>query len=79
MKFNDLEEIAIAWFRSRNPTAEQQQLALERLAVCDTCEFKQNSILFDGYKCSACGCPLHKKIFSTAGSSGVCPKGKWSR
>lgn len=79
MKFGDLGEIAIAWYRAANPTVEQQQLALERLAVCDTCEFKQKSKLFDEYKCSACGCPLHKKIFSTVGSSGVCPKGKWSR
>jgi len=79
VRFSDLGEIAIAWYRAANPTVEQQEIALERLTVCDTCEFKQPSKLFNGYKCGACGCPLHKKIFSSVSGPHACPKAKWSR
>lgn len=78
MTFSDLGDIAIAWRRAANPTPEQQALADERLAVCDTCEFKQRGFVFD-YKCGACGCPLHKKIFSSTIGSHACPKHKWAR
>ena len=40
MKFAELGEIALAWYRSANPTPEQQDLAIERLAVCGSCEFR---------------------------------------
>lgn len=73
---SELGDIAMAWFRSLHPTAEQEARAAQRLTVCDTCAYKRPSMLFDGYVCGACGCPLHKKIF-TEQSSG-CPKGKWS-
>lgn len=79
MTFADLGDIAIAWYRAANPTPEQQDLALERLAVCDDCEFKQSSTVWDGYKCGACGCPLHKKIFTPQRGATACPKGKWAR
>jgi hypothetical protein len=78
MKFTDLGEIAIAWYRSANPTPEQQDLAIERLAICGACEFSKRTSVFDIYKCSACGCPLHKKVFSSPGPN-ACPKGKWPR
>lgn len=78
MKFSDLGEIALAWYRATNPTPEQQDLAIERLAICDTCEFKVPATGKGSYKCSACGCPLHKKIFSSRGPN-MCPKGKWAQ
>lgn len=78
MTFADLGEVAMAWYRYTNPTPEQQDLAIERLAVCEPCEFRAPAVLFGGYKCSACGCPLHKKVFSSP-RSGACPKGKWPR
>lgn len=77
MKLSNLGEIAMSWYRSLNPTPEQEELAIERFAVCDTCEFRVPATLFDGYKCDACGCPLHRKVF-TFNRNG-CPKGKWSR
>lgn len=77
MKFTELGEIAIAWYRAADPTPEQQLLALERLAVCESCVHCVKSNRFVGYKCDACGCPIHTKIF--ASSAQGCPKGKWNR
>ena len=78
MKFVDLGEIAMAWYRAANPTPEQQDLAIERLAVCGPCEFRVPTTMLNGYKCSACGCPLHTKVFSSPRPD-ACPKGKWQR
>jgi len=79
VRFSDLGEIAIAWYRAANPTVEQQEIALERLTVCDTCEYKTAVPSRNSYKCGACGCPLHKKIFSPVVGPAACPKAKWSR
>lgn len=78
MKFVDLGEIAMAWYRAANPTPEQQDLAIERLTVCGPCEFRVPTTMLNGYKCSACGCPLHAKVFSSPRPD-ACPKGKWRR
>jgi len=78
MKFAELGEIALAWYRSANPTPEQQDLAIERLAVCGSCEFRAPAPMFNGFKCSACGCPLHNRVFASP-SPNACPKGKWVR
>ena len=41
----DLKEVSIAWFRSFNPTPEQQAMADERLAICEACpEAKVNQL-----------------------------------
>jgi len=77
MKVPDLLEIAIAWKRSFNPTPEQEEIGLERMAVCNTCEFKEFRELTKHYACGACGCPLARKIYSP--KVGACPKKKWAR
>lgn len=76
MTLNELGDIAMSWYRSMNPTQAQHNRAMLRLSICNTCEFKERAVLFDGYKCAACGCPLHKKIFTEHATG--CPKGKWS-
>lgn len=80
MKFPDLGEVAVAWYRAANPTPEQQELANKRLDICHSCEFmvpSEGFPAFRGYKCSACGCPIHKKIFSPSPGPQACPKQKW--
>lgn len=77
MKIPDLKEIALAWAHSMKPTPEQQAIADARLAICDTCEFKEFVKLTRFYKCNACGCPINKKVFSPSGAD-ACPKGKWA-
>ena len=72
----NLFEIAKAWVISFNPSKEQQELADERVKVCDSCEFKKFSSTLWIFYCSACGCPLDKKIFSPENS---CPKEKWKK
>lgn len=79
MKLPDLGEIATAWVRSTNPTSEQQEIAEERLAVCGVCEFRVRSEVMDWWKCNACGCPIHKKIFSPKPGPDACPYAKWMR
>jgi hypothetical protein len=71
---NKIKEIAVSWWRAENPTKEQSDLAQERLAICMSCEKRQESIVF-GYVCGQCGCPLGKKIFSEVEQP--CPLNKW--
>jgi ribosomal protein L37E len=68
-----IAEIINAWIISFNPNEEQKTLALNRVNICDTCEYKKYVIKKP--ICSACGCPLSKKIFSE--KQNACPKGKW--
>lgn len=79
MKFSDLGEIAVAWYRFANPTPEQQDIAQERLNICESCESHVYVSTRRGYKCDVCGCPTHKKIFSPKPGPNACPKAKWSR
>lgn len=67
-------EIFNAWKVAMNPSEDQKQIAEDRLKVCMQCEFKMDNPVLH---CSACGCPLGKKIFSQVPKS--CPKGKWER
>jgi hypothetical protein len=71
------KEIFDAWVTAINPTEKEKELANKRLDVCKGCEFRKETI--KGYKwstiCSACGCPLSKKVFSNAFNP--CPKGIW--
>lgn len=69
----DFTEIINAWIISINPNEEQKTLALNRANICDTCEYKKYVIKKP--ICSACGCPIEKKIFSE--KQNPCPKGKW--
>ena len=68
-------EIIKAWWIAENPTEEQSIIAEQRLEVCINCEYNENSLLFN-MKCSKCGCPISKKIFSP--KKGSCPIGKWN-
>jgi ribosomal protein L37E len=68
-----IAEIINAWIISFNPNEEQKTLALNRVNICDTCEYKKYVIKKP--ICSACGCPISKKIFSE--KQNACPKGKW--
>lgn len=77
MTFDDLGVVSVAWYRSMNPTPAQEALAQERLGVCTSCEERAWAPAFQWWKCSACGCPLHKKIFSPRPGSDACPRGKW--
>jgi hypothetical protein len=75
MKIPNMLEIAVAWKRAANPTEEQQLIAEQRMNICDTCEFKQFVEKRMYFKCSACGCPIQKKVYSPKERS--CPKDKW--
>ena len=55
-------EIINAWIISINQNEEQKTLALNRANICNTCEYKKYVIKKP--ICSACGCPITKKIFS---------------
>jgi len=79
MKIPDLKEIAISWMRAANPTPEQQLVAEERVAVCDTCPLKHYQRLTHMWVCGACGCPLNKKVYSPKLGPEACPKGNWVR
>jgi ribosomal protein L37E len=68
-----IAEIINAWIISFNPNEEQKTHALNRANICNTCEYKQYVIKTP--ICSACGCPISKKIFSE--KQNACPKGKW--
>ena len=67
-------EIFNAWQISMNPTEDQQTIAEERLSICLSCEFKREEPFL---LCSACGCPLKKKVYSQISNS--CPKDKWNK
>jgi hypothetical protein len=69
---NKIVEIFTAWGISFNPNDEQAQLAAERIAVCNECEFKESKPI---QRCTVCGCALKAKIFTPV--KNTCPKGKW--
>jgi uncharacterized paraquat-inducible protein A len=72
---NKFIEIAKAWIAAVNPTEEQQKIADQRIAVCNTCDFKKYNEVIDQYYCGSCGCILKGKIYSPVEKS--CPKGFW--
>jgi hypothetical protein len=75
MRIPNIAEIAAAWYRAANPTEEQALEAARRIAICDACEMKKFIPLSRMHICSACGCPISKKVFSPNIHS--CPLGKW--
>jgi hypothetical protein len=82
---SSLVNIAKGWYNLARH--QNQELALERLAVCDTCEFKRQmnaagALLVtminhasSTYYCGDCGCPLAAKVSEP---SEACGKNKWS-
>ena len=73
--FNEILKSFIISFR---PSLTQQELANNRLEICNTCEAKK--IVLKKLKqttiCGECNCVLHKKIFTPL--KGKCPLGKWN-
>lgn len=63
---------------------ENQQLSIERMKICATCQFaKESSFLkllkgearnMDAIYCTQCGCPTNEKSLVTDES---CPQNKW--
>ena len=72
--FDKVKEIAESWIIANNPSEAQLKLAEERLKICRGCDKMAKSTL-GHFKCSECGCPISKKIFSPAYDS--CPLHKW--
>lgn len=69
---NKIEEIFRAWSIAFNPNEAQNGLAIKRLEICESCEFKSDVPI---KRCTVCGCALKGKVFSPV--TGACPKGKW--
>ena len=69
---NKIEEIFKAWKISYNPNDLQSELAIKRMEICNTCEYKKDSPVIH---CGQCGCLLSKKIYSPV--IRACPKDKW--
>jgi hypothetical protein len=72
---NKIEEILKSWNIALNPNQEQSELAVKRLEICNTCEYK--NIVLNISQCSVCGCALKGKIFTP--QRDACPKGKWNK
>jgi uncharacterized paraquat-inducible protein A len=72
---NKFLEITKSWITALNPSEEQQKRADQRIAVCNTCDFKKHNDVGDFYYCGQCGCPLKGKIYSPVEKS--CPENKW--
>ncbi len=69
-----IKEIVSSWVISSNPDENQIKLAEERYKICSDCDKMTQTNL--GYpKCSECGCPINKKIFSP--KYDACPLHKW--
>ena len=71
-------EIAKAWIAAANPTLEQKVLAEERAAICEECPHKNYIESMNIWTCGKCGCPLSKKVFSSAGPN-ACPDQRWKQ
>jgi hypothetical protein len=70
---NRIEEIFRSWGIALNPDNERYELAVKRLAICESCPFKSDTPF---KRCTVCGCALKGKIYSPV--LGACPKGKWT-
>ena len=72
--FDKVQEIAESWIIANNPSEAQLKLAEERLKICKGCD-KMETATLGHFKCSECGCPISKKIFSPRYDA--CPLHKW--
>lgn len=72
--FDKVKEIAESWIIANNPSEAQLKLAEERLNICKGCD-KMELATLGHFKCSECGCPINKKIFSP--KYDACPLHKW--
>lgn len=87
----NLRDIAAGWTNLYQPSADIQQLAANRLAICETCPDKrQNHPLISGlirgtvpndkaiyaFHCGLCGCYLAAKAHAP---ESTCPAGRWEQ
>lgn len=72
--FDKVREIGESWIIANNPSENQLKLAEARLDICKGCDKMVKGTLVE-FKCSECGCPISKKIFSPKYDS--CPLHKW--
>ena len=72
---NKIKEIFKSWNIALDPNETQAELASQRIEICNSCEFKVESLGFN--QCSVCGCALKAKVFSPI--KGACPEGKWDK
>lgn len=68
-------EITKSWITAINPSDEQQLVADQRIAVCNTCDFRKYNDVGDFFYCGLCGCVLKGKIYSPVEKS--CPDNRW--
>lgn len=71
----DIIEIFKTWVISFNPTQEQQDIANERIKICNGCESNTYLTLFDTHICNKCKCPISKMIFTE--NKNKCKLQKW--
>jgi len=71
---NKLQEIFTAWGITFNPNEIQNELAYERIAICNGCENKTTNVIGMN-TCGLCGCVLKAKVFSPV--MDACPAHKW--
>ena len=72
---NKIKEIVTAWMVSFNPSDEEKIVAEKRYEICISCPNRATKLGIE--VCTACGCPLSKKIF-TLKDQGSCPLNKWN-
>ena len=71
---NKVEEIFKAWGIMFNPNDIQNELAYERIEICNSCENKTKNLMGINI-CGVCGCALKAKVFSPVFDA--CPEHKW--
>jgi hypothetical protein len=69
-------EIFTAWTKLLNPSVTEKELAEERLAICNTCNYKLYVSELRMFVCDGCNCPIHAKVYSNKNN---CPLNKWKR
>lgn len=80
---NDVFKIFEAWRINFDSTNPQANLAIERIKICDSCDFKVTTPILNGEiytRCTVCGCSLKGKIYTPRtykDPEGSCPKEYW--
>lgn len=77
MKLSKIKEILNAYAVMVDPTTEQAEIAAQRLATCNSCDFIDEVDLGVGKVkvCGKCGCVLKAKVFVPEKSA--CPEKFW--
>jgi hypothetical protein len=77
MKISKIKEIFNAYSVMVDPTAEQSEIAAQRLETCNSCPFvtEMQALIGTIRICGQCGCVLRAKAFSK--DKTACPENKW--